>query len=61
MEKYRDISDIWLEVRESNVAALHLYRRLLFKQVGIRSNYYPNQAGRENAIIMHREGFTGNG
>jgi len=41
---------IFLEVRPSNAAALNLYRKLGFRMVGIRPNYYNNP--REHAIIM---------
>ncbi len=39
-----------LEVRESNVAAINLYLRMNFKEVGIRKNYYKNPT--ENAVLM---------
>ena len=39
-----------LEVRESNVAALALYRSLAFVQVGVRPKYYPDT--NENALIL---------
>ncbi len=42
-----------LEVRRSNVAALALYARYDFRQVGIRVNYYVDD--REDAIVMLRE------
>lgn len=41
-----------LEVRPSNVAALRLYRRYGFEQIGVRRGYYPAQAGREDAVVM---------
>jgi [ribosomal protein S18]-alanine N-acetyltransferase len=41
---------IYLEVRESNIAAQNLYRKKGFKIVGIRRNYYLNPE--EDAIIM---------
>lgn len=44
---------IWLEVRASNQAALHLYASYGFCQVGRRKHYYPSaQAQREDAIVM---------
>ncbi len=44
---------LWLEVRESNERALHLYRRHGFCQVGLRKDYYPDVGQRrENAIVM---------
>ncbi len=45
---------IFLEVRESNLAAQALYRKFAFKQVGKRKDYYQNP--REAAMIMKREG-----
>ncbi len=41
-----------LEVRESNAAARALYRRLGFRVDGRRPNYYPNETGREDALLM---------
>lgn len=46
---------IFLEVRESNVAAVRLYEKSDFHQIDLRKNYYPNPDGtREHAIIMVR-------
>jgi ribosomal-protein-alanine N-acetyltransferase len=42
---------VFLEVRESNAAALTLYRKLGFVKVGRRPNYY--QAPDETAIVMN--------
>lgn len=44
---------VFLEVRESNWAAIKLYRKFDFELVGIRSDYYDNP--KENAIIMKRD------
>ena len=44
-----------LEVRESNHAALALYRTVGFQQDGLRRGYYPGQNGREDAILMSWE------
>lgn len=41
-----------LEVRESNVVARRLYRSVGFGEDGIRKNYYPLGAGREDAVLM---------
>lgn len=41
---------ITLEVRQSNITAVNLYKKNGFKQVAIRKNYYNNPI--ENAIIM---------
>lgn len=41
-----------LEVRPSNVAALHLYRNYGFRTIGRRRGYYPGYHGREDALVM---------
>lgn len=46
------ISRLLLEVRESNVAAISLYRRYGFTEDGRRKGYYPLSNGREDAILM---------
>lgn len=44
---------LWLEVRVGNEAAIALYRRLGFAQVGVRKGYYPAAIGRrEDALVM---------
>ena len=42
----------FLEVRRSNSRAQALYESLGFKTIGVRRNYYPAQAGREDAVVM---------
>jgi ribosomal-protein-alanine acetyltransferase len=42
-------SAIFLEVRESNPSARALYRKLGFKEVGLREGYYANPS--DNAIL----------
>lgn len=42
----------FLEVRASNVGAIHLYHSLGFNETGIRKNYYPAKNGREDAVLM---------
>lgn len=44
--------EVWLEVRESNQQAIRLYERNGFAHIECRKNYYPNQSGRENGLIM---------
>lgn len=44
--------EIWLEVRSSNQAAIHLYQKLGFTEVDVRRAYYPLENGREDALIM---------
>ncbi|SDW58670.1 ribosomal protein S18-alanine N-acetyltransferase [Nitrosomonas communis] len=46
---------VLLDVRESNIAAANLYRRLGFKQIAIRTGYYPSMCGREDALVMRLE------
>jgi ribosomal-protein-alanine N-acetyltransferase len=44
---------LWLEVRVSNLRALHLYERYGFRRVGERKRYYPAAQGtREDAVVM---------
>lgn len=42
---------VMLEVRPSNTAAVHLYEKLGFNEVGVRRNYYPAQNGREDGLL----------
>lgn len=42
---------IFLEVRRSNAAAIHLYESCGFRQIGLRKNYYFSETGREDALI----------
>jgi ribosomal-protein-alanine N-acetyltransferase len=44
-----------LEVRASNKAAIALYRKAGFGDIGLRRDYYQAQNGREDAILMGRE------
>ena len=51
----QNIPRIILEVRPSNIAAVSLYQKLGYEQIGIRKNYYPAdpQLGiREDALVM---------
>ncbi len=41
---------VMLEVRESNLPAISLYKSLGFEEVGIRRNYYQRPV--ENAVLM---------
>jgi ribosomal-protein-alanine acetyltransferase len=45
---------MFLEVRPSNAAAIALYERSGFAEVGRRRGYYPAASGREDAIVMRR-------
>jgi ribosomal-protein-alanine N-acetyltransferase len=46
----RGITSLTLEVRISNLAAIHLYELLGFKQEGIRKDFYSKP--KEDAVIM---------
>lgn len=48
-----DCRSLTLEVRASNEPAQALYRKLGFRQVGCRRNYYRNP--REDALILRKE------
>ena len=47
------VSSLTLEVRASNAAAISLYEKLGFIQVGRRPNYYKNP--KEDALILRKE------
>lgn len=43
---------VFLEVRVSNLAAIALYRRAGFAEIGMRRGYYRNADGCEDALVM---------
>jgi ribosomal-protein-alanine N-acetyltransferase len=47
-----DNHEMFLEVRVSNEAAIHLYDKIGFNEIGRRKNYYPTVGGKEDAILM---------
>ena len=47
-----NIANIFLEARRSNALAIRLYENNGFNEVGVRSNYYQNKDGKEDAILM---------
>ncbi|UJF25012.1 ribosomal protein S18-alanine N-acetyltransferase [Suttonella sp. R2A3] len=49
------ITQFFLEVRESNLAAQRLYENLGYQEIARRRDYYPIANGREDAIIMKKE------
>jgi ribosomal-protein-alanine N-acetyltransferase len=46
------LSEVFLEVRESNIPAVALYEGLGFERIALRRDYY--DAPKENAIIMRK-------
>lgn len=50
--KERGAETTFLEVRESNRPAIHLYERVGFNEIGRRRGYYPAVGGREDALVM---------
>jgi ribosomal-protein-alanine N-acetyltransferase len=51
--KHHGMRSIVLDVRASNHAALHLYQKFSFHQVGLRKRYYSDN--QEDALILRRE------
>jgi ribosomal-protein-alanine N-acetyltransferase len=45
---------MWLEVRQSNQAAIALYNKNGFEHIETRKNYYSTPTGKENALVMRR-------
>ncbi len=44
---------LWLEARQSNTRAIHIYKAHGFRAVGVRRQYYPAASGtREDAVVM---------
>ncbi|WP_245849882.1 ribosomal protein S18-alanine N-acetyltransferase [Oceanimonas doudoroffii] len=50
----RALGWLWLEVRASNLAAIHLYASSGYQESGRRRNYYPSDVGHEDAVIMQK-------
>ena len=48
MEK---MTKFFLEVRASNLFAIHLYESLGFAQISVRRDYYPSLVGREDGLV----------
>ncbi|REG82439.1 ribosomal protein S18-alanine N-acetyltransferase [Marinomonas pollencensis] len=48
----KGVLECLLEVRESNLGAIHLYRSLGFIEVGRRKNYYATEQGKEAACLF---------
>jgi ribosomal-protein-alanine N-acetyltransferase len=51
----QNIPRVILEVRPSNLAAINLYHKLAYEQIGVRKAYYPvdiNTGSREDALVL---------
>ena len=48
----KGVTDFFLEVRESNAAARHLYEKNGFESLGVRKRYYSKPV--EDAVIMRK-------
>jgi len=46
------VETVLLEVRPSNTVAVNLYQSIGFGEVGVRKGYYPDNGGREDALVM---------
>ncbi|MBI4808942.1 MAG: ribosomal protein S18-alanine N-acetyltransferase [Nitrosomonadales bacterium] len=55
LARRQNMRRVVLEVRASNVAAIAMYRKAGFSDIGLRREYYPAANGREDAILMGRE------
>jgi ribosomal-protein-alanine N-acetyltransferase len=51
----RGIAKIFLEVGEDNRAALRLYDKAGFQEVGKRAGYYPRAEGAISALVLRRD------
>lgn len=52
LDDRNDLSEVFLEVREGNDAAIALYESLGFERIGMRKDYYDHP--KENAIMMRK-------
>ena len=48
----RKLDMLYLEVRPSNIAGRRMYERFGFRELGLRRDYYPAVAGREDALFL---------
>jgi [ribosomal protein S18]-alanine N-acetyltransferase len=51
-ETFKEFKEIFLEVRPTNINAIHLYEKVGFEKVFSREKYY---ADGENALVMRKE------
>lgn len=53
MAKFSNCEQILLEVRESNIPAIHLYQKNGYAKIAVRKNYYLNPM--EHGIVMQKQ------
>ncbi len=51
--QHMKMNSAFIEVRQSNANAIHLYHKFGFEESGVRRNYY--ESPKENALLMHRQ------
>lgn len=49
------IEKIILEVRPSNLVALHLYQKMGFQQIGIKKDYYKDEQSAEDGVVLEKK------
>ena len=47
-----NLKQLFLEVRQTNIAAIKIYQTVGFSQVGIRKNYYKTATKTESALVF---------
>ena len=50
--KTHKVTNMFLEVRPSNISAIALYENMGFSEMAVRRGYYPAKEGREDAVLM---------
>ncbi len=56
LAKRKNVKSVFLEVRQSNQAAINLYHKAGFNQIGVRKKYYPKgDKGQEDGLIFAME------
>ena len=49
---YKGIEKLFLELRESNVPAVNIYKKYDFKKISVRKNYYRVGDNYEDALVL---------
>lgn len=55
MAEVHKVVSVFLEVRASNDVAINLYDKMGFNQLGVRKDYYPDNNGKEDALVFGKE------